>query len=256
MKKDKPKAKLNIDFKKFLKNSVPLIIFLAIMAVLTVALLPYIKTLATEEGRASFKAWVDNLGFGGWLVTLGIQLVQIFVAFIPGEPVELMLGYVWGPWLGTLTCLLGIFIGTTVIFLAVRKLGMPFVKKMVGTDDLSKYKFLSNEKRLELTVFILFFIPGTPKDALTYIAPIAPINPIKYILIATFARIPSIITSTIMGDSVAEEKYVTAIIVFALTALISVLGIILGNRYIDKRSGKKQETEAENQLTDTENQEN
>ena len=105
------KKKLNI--KELLKNSIPIIIFIAIMGILTLILWPYIKELGTEEGREAFKAWVDTLGFGGWLITLGIQLLQIFVAFIPGEPVEIMLGYVWGPWLGTATCLLGIFIGRT-----------------------------------------------------------------------------------------------------------------------------------------------
>lgn len=234
---------MKIKPKELLKNSVPIIIFIAIMGILTALLWPYIQQLATDEGREEFKTWIDGLGFGGWLVTLGIQLLQIFVALIPGEPVELMLGYVWGPWLGTLTCLLGVFIGTSVIFLLVRKLGMKFVRKMVGTDDLTKYKFLSNKSRVEITVFILFFIPGTPKDALTYIAPIAPINPIKYLLISTFARIPSIVTSTILGDSIAEGKWILAAAVFAITALISVLGIIFGNKYIDKRRDKAETKE-------------
>lgn len=229
------------DIKALIKNSVPVIIFIAIMGALTLILWPYIQGLATEEGRAEFKTWVDGLGFGGWLVTLGIQLLQIFIALIPGEPVELMLGYVWGPWLGTLTCLIGIFIGTLTIFLMVRKLGMKFVRKMVGTDDLTKYKFLSNKNKVEITIFILFFIPGTPKDALTYIAPIAPISPIKYLLIATFARIPSIITSTLLGDSIAEGDYLLAIIVFAITAAISITGIVFGNKYIEKRQAKKEE---------------
>ena len=229
------------DLKGIIKNSLPIIIFIAVMAILTLILWPKIEVLATEEGRAQFKAWVDGLGFGGWLVTLGIQLLQIFVAFIPGEPVELMMGYVWGKWGGMLTCLLGIFIGTTTIYLIVRKLGMKYVRKMVGTDDLTKYRFLSDKSRVELTVFILFFIPGTPKDALTYIAPIAPIHPIKYILIATFARIPSIVTSTILGDSVADGNYLLAVIVFVITAIISVLGIIFGNKYIEKRQGKRGE---------------
>lgn len=232
-----------INIKELIKNSIPIIIFIALMVVLTVILWPYIQDLATEEGRAEFKAWVDGLGFGGWLVTLGIQLLQIFVAFIPGEPVELMLGYVWGPWLGTLTCLIGIFIGTLTIFLLVRKLGMKFVKKVVGTDDLTKYRFLSDKNKVELTVFILFFIPGTPKDALTYIAPIAPIQPIKYLIIATLARFPSIITSTILGDSIAEGDYVLAVIVFVITALISVLGIIFGNKFIERRQAKNAEKE-------------
>ena len=152
-----------------------------------------------------------------------------------------MLGYVWGPWLGTFTCLLGIFIGTATIYFLVRKLGMRFVKKVVGTDDLTKYKFLSNKNKVDITIFILFFIPGTPKDALTYIAPIAPISPIKYLLIATFARIPSIITSTILGDSIADGEYILAVIVFLITAVISVLGIIFGNKYIEKRQEKKEE---------------
>ncbi len=236
--------KKNINIKELLKNSVPIIIFLLLMVALTIVFWPYVERLGTEEGRESFKNWVQNLGFGGWLITLGIQLLQIFVAFIPGEPVEIMLGVVWGPWLGTFTCLLGIFIGTLTIFLLVRKLGMKFVKKVVGTDDLTKYKFLSDKNKVELTVFILFFIPGTPKDALTYLAPIAPIHPLKYILIATFARIPSIITSTILGDSIIEGNYLTAITVFVITALISIFGIIFGNKYVERRQKKREEKEA------------
>ena len=232
-----------LNLKELLKNSIPIIIFIALMGVLTVICLPYVQGLATEEGRAAFKAWIDGLGFGGWLITLGIQLLQIFVAFIPGEPIELMLGYVWGPIWGTLTCLLGIFIGTLTIFFAVRKLGMKFVKRVVGTDDLTKYKFLSDKNKLELTVFILFFIPGTPKDPLTYIAPLAPISPIKYLLIATFARFPSIITSTILGDRIAEGDYLMAIIVFLVTALISVLGIIFGNKFIKSKQKKNVEND-------------
>ena len=232
-----------LDVKKLIKDYLPVIIFVALMGVVTIICWPYIELLGTEEGRAEFKAFVDGVGFWGWLITLAIQLLQIFVAFIPGEPVELMLGYVWGPWLGTLTCLIGIFIGTLTIFMLVRKLGMKFVKRVVGTDDLAKYKFLSDPGRVEVTVFILFFIPGTPKDALTYIAPIAPISPIKYLLIATFARIPSIITSTIMGGSLAEGEYIVAIIVFAVTALISLGGIIFGNKYIKYRQRKNEKKE-------------
>lgn len=243
--------KKRLDIKSLLKNSIPILIFVAVMVIVTIIFWPYIAELATDEGRDQFKAWVDDLGVLGWFATLGIQLLQIFVAFIPGEPVELILGYVWGPWLGTLTCLIGIFIGTAVIYFAVRKLGMRFVKRMVGTDDLSKYRFLSDKNKVELTVFILFFIPGTPKDALTYIAPIAPIRPIKYLLIATFARIPSIITSTILGDRVAEGDFLMAIIVFIITALISVFGILFGNKYIEKRQ-KKREEKLQNNLVDPE----
>jgi uncharacterized membrane protein YdjX (TVP38/TMEM64 family) len=226
----------NKNVKQTLKNLAPIALFILVLGLLTLIFLPEIKRLATPEGREAFKFWVDSLGFLGWLVSLGIQLLQIFVAFIPGEPVELMLGYVWGPWRGAFTCLLGIFIGTSLIYFFVKKLGRKFVVRAVGEADLTKYKFLSNRSRAQMTVFVLFFIPGTPKDALTYIAPLAPIPTVSYLLITTFARIPSIVTSTILGDSIANGNYILAIIVFALTAIISVLGIILGNRFVERRS--------------------
>ena len=237
--------KVKFSFPKLLKISAPILVFVALMVVLTLVFLPQIESLATEEGRANFKAWVDGIGFFGWLATLGIQLLQIFIAFIPGEPVELMLGYVWGPWLGTLTCLLGIFIGTSVVYFFVKKLGEPFITRMVGDADLKKYKFLRSRARAEMTVFILFFIPGTPKDALTYIAPMTPIPTAAYLAITTFARIPSIITSTILGGSIADGNYVSAIVVFAVTAVISVLGIIFGNKFVESKSTKAVENNSE-----------
>lgn len=241
MEENKEKNEKKLSSREIFKSALPIIIFALVIVFLTLIFLPEIQKLATPEGRESFKAYIDGIGVLGWFVTLGIQLLQIFVALIPGEPVELMLGFVWGPWLGTFTCLLGIFIGTLVIYLLVKRFGRPFVKKIVGERDITKYKFLNDPKKIDITVFILFFIPGTPKDALTYIAPLAPIRPVKYILIATFARIPSIVTSTILGDSIADGDYLMAVIVFAVTALISILGIILGNKYIEKKSKSKRE---------------
>ena len=230
--------KKSFDFKKLLKNCWPILVFVGLLGILSLVFLPYVQRLATPEGRAEFKLWVDGLGFWGWFVTLLIQLIQIFVAFIPGEAIELMLGYVWGPLLGTFTCFLGIFVATFIIYFLVRRFGMKFVTRIIGEGDLRKYKFLADKNKVELTIFILFFIPGTPKDPLTYIAPFAPISPLKYFLIATFARFPSVITSTILGDRIAEGDYFMAVVVFVVTAVISVLGIVFGNKFIKQKQEK------------------
>ena len=219
-------------------GALPLIIFLSLMTALTVIFWPEVAALATEEGQAAFSELVKNSGFFGWLIALGVQLLQIFLAFIPGEPVEILLGVLFGPWLGTFTCLFGIFIGTVTIYFLARKFGIRFVKRAVGDKDITKYKFLSDSKKIELTVFILFFIPGTPKDALTYIAPLTPIAGWKYLLIATFARIPSVVTSTILGDSIKNGDYLLAVIVFAVTAVISAAGFIFGSLYVKKKGNK------------------
>lgn len=228
--------------KEYIKGIIGIAVFLGAAAAACVLCWDYIVALGTEEGRAELKTLIDGLGVGGWFVTLGIQILQILVAVLPGEPVELMLGFMWGPWLGTATCLIGIFIGTVIIFFLARLLGKPFVNLIVGERDSKRYKFLYDPIKLDTTVFILFFIPGTPKDVLTYIVPLSGINPIKYFLIATFARIPSVVTSTVLGDSVMRGDYALAIAVFAITAVISVGGILVGDAYVKRRSSASPES--------------
>ena len=221
---------------KLLKDIAPALGFFAALLVLTAIFYKDVASLATDEGREAFTAWIRELGFLGWFLALLIQLLQIFVAFLPGEPIEILLGYAFGPYLGTFTCLFGIFIGTLVILLLVRRFGRALVTRAVGEEGLGKYAFLSNEERVELTVFILFFIPGTPKDALSYIAPLLPLKPVRYLIISTFARIPSVLTSTVLGDRLAEGDFTAAIIVFLVTAVISLLGIFVGTRFVRSRS--------------------
>ena len=84
-------------------------------------------------------------------------------------------------------------------------------------------------------IFILFFIPGTPKDLLTYVAGLTQIKLFPYILITSIAKIPSVITSTIGGDAFGEKKYLYAFIVFVLTGLISIVGLIIYNKITKKK---------------------
>ncbi len=224
--------------KELFKNLLPIILFLTIGLILTLIFLPEIKELATDEGREAFKSFIDSLGIFGWLIGLGLCILQILVAFIPGEPVELLMGFVFGPVYGTVICLLANLIAATAIFFLVKKLGLPFIRKAVGEADITRFKFISNERRLELCVLILFLVPATPKDALLYIVPISNIGYWRYILITTFARIPSVVTSTVMGGSLAEGEYLTALSVFILTAVTAVLGIFFGNKYIEEKGGK------------------
>ena len=168
---------------------------------------------------------------------LGIQVLQIVVAFLPGEPIEIIMGVLYGSFGGLFTCLFGILLGSMIVYVLTKLIGIPFVKLFIDLDDLKKYKFLNDSKRLDLTVFILFFIPGTPKDALTYLAPFLPIKAKRFFLIATIARIPSVITSTILGHELIEGNYTNAIIVFVITALISIGGILF-HHYFTKRNSR------------------
>lgn len=126
-----------------------------------------------------------------------------------------------------LVIFVGAFISSSVIFFAVRKFGRNFLYSFVSKEKiekLEKSKLFSNPKRIDTILFILFFIPGTPKDLFVYLAGLLPIKPTRFLIISTFARFPSIISSTIAGSSLVEGNWTMIAITYAVT--FAVAGII------------------------------
>ncbi|MBQ9557594.1 MAG: TVP38/TMEM64 family protein [Clostridia bacterium] len=196
-----------------------------------------------------FRAWVEAHGFVGKLAFIGMQVLQVVVAVIPGESLELGAGYAFGVFEGLLLCLIGVFIGGALIFAFTRFFGMKAVEAFFPKEKIESVKFLRNEKRLEFFAFILFFIPGTPKDLLSYVGGLTPIKWYKWLLITTFARIPSIITSLIIGNAVVDRDYPLAIIVGAATVALSAAGLIIYG-IITKKRRDKENAEARSQESD------
>ena len=155
---------------------VALVLVIVVLIGATLAAFPFVSSLAKPENLENFKNTLRSFGIGGFFIILGLQILQVILAVIPGEPIELLAGAMFGTWGGLLTCYLGLLLGSGGIFLAVRKFGYPLLTKFVSEEKLQSYKFLHNTTRLETLIFLLFFIPGTPKDVLTYVAGITPIS--------------------------------------------------------------------------------
>lgn len=177
-----------------------------------------------------FRAWVDEQGILAPIAFLGMLVLQIVVAVIPGEPLEIAAGYAFGAVEGTLLCLFGAFLGRVAVFLLVRKLGARAVDVFFPLDKLNELKFLQNKRRLTLWVFFLFFLPGTPKDVLCYIVGLTKLPLRSWIIISTIAPIPSIITSTIGGSALGMGRYTFAAAVFGATLAISAAGLLVYRR--------------------------
>lgn len=152
---------------------------------------------------------------------------QVIFAIIPGEPFELGAGYAFGAIEGCIICLVGIFAASAVIFLTVKRFGRPVVELFIPPEKIESVKIFQNKKKLNLITFIVFFIPGTPKDLLTYTAALTPIKMRDWLFISTLARTPSIITSTVAGKVFAENRYMLAFIFFAAGGLIAVFGMFI-----------------------------
>ncbi len=173
-----------------------------------------------------FRAWVDGFGIWGRLVFVGMVFLQVIVALIPGEPVELMAGYMFG-WLeGSLLSLAGILLGSWVVFLLVRWLGPKFAEVFFPEKELKKLAFLKDPRKSRVLAFVLMTIPGTPKDLLSYFAGLTPMKTGQWLTIVAVSRLPSLLTSTVSGAAAGEENYLLAAIVFAITILASGIGLL------------------------------
>ena len=162
--------------------------------------------------------------------------IQVLIALIPGEPVELAAGYAFGFWEGTLLSMAGILLGSLVIFLLVRKFGVKLVEVFFSHKDIKQLNFLKNSKKTAVIAFLLMLIPGTPKDFLSYFAGLTKLKLWQWLLIVGIARLPSLITSTATGAAAGEKNYILAGVMLVITALISIAGILYYRRISKQES--------------------
>lgn len=217
------------------------VILVIVMVGLTIAGIPLVRLLSTDEGREALQAIVDSNVVLGVIVYLLLQMLQVVVALIPGGVIQILGGVLFGNFWGTVLCFLGVLLGSVVVFMTVRKFGMPVVEAFVDGKGIKRFEFLNDDKKLEATVFILFLIPGMPKDALTYIVPLTKIKPSRFFFLSMLARIPAIILSTVFGASLSDGNLIAAIILFAVVAVLGLVGIIFKDKIIDKLRRKKED---------------
>lgn len=172
-----------------------------------------------------FRLWVESSGVWSRFAYAGMMIFQIIIAFLPGEPFEIAAGYAFGAVEGTILCLAASTLGSMLVFLLVRRYGMRLVELFFSADKLKSIRFLKTTPRRGFIFFIIFMIPGTPKDLLCYFAGLTDMKLLTWLAICSLGRLPAIITSTVGGDALGTSDYRFAIIVFAVTLGISLIGI-------------------------------
>lgn len=200
----------------------------------TAYLIPVIKELGTPEGQQAFQTRINDSGVLGVLMLFGLQFAQIFLFIIPGEPIEILAGVCYGSIWGTVFIMISAAIISAFIYLLVHKLGRKFIYDFVSKEKIEKIennKVFQNPKTIRFLIFILFFIPGTPKDLLTYIAALLPIKPMEFIIISTIARFPSVISSTWAGVSLLEGKWQASLLIYGVTFLIVAIVVIIMRKF-------------------------
>lgn len=214
-------------------------ISLAVVVLLVVFVTLFVSHWLSSFSREDFRDYVRSFGALAPAVMLGLQILQVFIALIPGELVESAAGFILGPWLGTLVCYLGIALASALILTLTRRYGVKLVEVFISREKINELRFLSTEQKRNALIFLLFFIPGTPKDLLTYFVGLTDIKLGTFLLLSMVARIPSVLTSTFGGHLLGEARYLGAVILYGVTGLLSLLGMAGYHRYLKKKQDNK-----------------
>ena len=174
----------------------------------------------------NFRIWVDSHGILGRCVFVAMVVLQVLVAFIPGEPVELLAGYAFGVFEGTLLTLGGFLIGSWLVFSLVRRFGVRLVEVFFPKSRIKEISFLKEPRKACILAFILMSIPGTPNDFLSYFAGLMPLTLSRWLCIVAIARLPSLLSSTITGAAAGQENYPLSALMLGVTLIMSLFGIL------------------------------
>lgn len=211
-----------------------------ILAIALFALLVYPVIISfTESAEKELLLNIESMGVLGYVALYVMQVLQVVIAIIPGGVVQFMAGYMSDmTWLGMLICIAGVYTGQLIIFRLVRRFGHNLVEAVADGEKLKKWSFIRNEKKLELITFILFVIPGMPKDLFCYMFPLTTIDEDRFMIISVISRIPAVASSILAADYLRSGQYITAGIIWGVITLVSVGAIITANALLSKHKNK------------------
>jgi len=165
-------------------------------------------------------------------IYIGLQIAQIIVSVLPGQALQFAAGYAYSFWFGFLYSVIGIALGTVITFYLARLLGKEALHVIFGEERFSKFVHTLNSKRSFIVLFVIFLIPGIPKDLFTYAAGVSEIRIIPFVALSLLARAPAMIGSILMGNMFYNGSYFGLIILGAAAVVLFIAGILQRDRLI------------------------
>jgi uncharacterized membrane protein YdjX (TVP38/TMEM64 family) len=178
----------------------------------------------------SIKETVSRWGAAAPLAFMSLQFIQVVIFIIPGEVPQIAGGYLFGILFGSMYSIAGILIGSTFNFFLARIFGIPFIRTILKEEKIEKFDSIAHSPRARIAFFLLFVIPGIPKDALCYVAGLSSLSFPSFLIISTIGRLPGIIGSAGMGDAAASSRWLLAGIIMGVAILLFVFGMIYRER--------------------------
>ena len=179
-----------------------------------------------KERITHFLNSLGPLSFVGFIL---LQAAQVIVSPIPGEVTGLIGGFLYGKFLGIVLSTIGLTIGSWTAFALSRWLGGPFVEKFVRKETMNRYDYLLHHKGVFL-VFLLFLIPGFPKDLLCYILGLGHLSTKEFLVISTIGRFMGTVLLTLGGDYIRHHQYYRFSMLFGIAIVLVILSMVYRDR--------------------------
>jgi uncharacterized membrane protein YdjX (TVP38/TMEM64 family) len=205
-----------------------LIVIAILLGILVIKFMP--KLLLITVSFEEFKNYILSMGHLGAIMLILFQVLQTIIAPIPGEVIQVAGGYLYGIILGTIYNLIGLAIGSGIAFYFTRLIGRDFIENLIKRKKLKWISNIIESRKFELILFIIFIVPGLPKDFMIYVAGLTMIKPMRFFVILMISRLPWIMISASVGANINAGNYMLTIII----SFIAVIGFVMGMLYKNK----------------------
>ena len=178
-----------------------------------------IKVYHLYQDHQEFKKVISSYGAYAPLAYILLQVLQVVIAPIPGGAIEFLGGVLFGVKAGFIYSMIGLTLGSWLAFSLARIFEKVAVEKFVSEQTRKKFDYLVEHEGVILS-FILFLIPGFPKDALCYILGLTPMHLGIFLIISTIGRIPGTLIACLQGGKAFDHQYYTFGILLGASALV------------------------------------
>ena len=167
------------------------------------------------------------------LIYIAAQVIQVVLSVIPGQALQFAGGYLFGTLLGLLFSVIGIAIGSTLAYYVARILGRDAVHLFFGKRKVTEMLDLMNSPKGLIVTFVIFLIPGVPKDLCSYAAGLSNLKLRPYLIVSMIARIPGMLGCLIIGQQVGAGGYTSAAVIAAIALMLLLLGVLFRKKILD-----------------------
>jgi uncharacterized membrane protein YdjX (TVP38/TMEM64 family) len=182
---------------------------------------------ASQERLFKF---IDSLGVWDEVGFVFLEAIQVVIPSIPGMFLNMLGGYLYGTVEGVILSTIGTTIGGYIVFLLSRRFGRRIINRYFPKTLIKRFENIPHNKG-RFTIFLLFLIPGFPKDYLCYT--LGYLSTVEFFLVTGFGRLMGTFLETLGGDYIRRGRY-QELFILAGVAIVIILLILVSKNWIER----------------------